>query len=70
MTTIVGNLFGINGVISTDKTVMQNINTLATAAGAWISYDIAEGKWGVVINAPANPVATFDDSNIIVSLCK
>lgn len=65
MTTIVGNLFEINGVISTDKTVMQNLNTIATAAGAWISYDIAEGKWGVVINAPNSVVATFDDSNII-----
>lgn len=61
----IGTLFEINGVISTDKSVMQNINTLCTSAGAWMTYDIAEGRWSVVINRAGASVASFNDSNII-----
>ena len=65
MTTIVENLFAINGVISTDKSVMQNLNALCTAAGAWMTYDISDGKWSVVINRVGSSVASFNDTNII-----
>lgn len=65
MSTIQTNLFTINGVVSTDKSVLQNINTLCTACGAWMTYDIAEGKWAVVINRAGTSVASFNDSNII-----
>jgi len=61
----IGTLFEINGVISTDKSVMQNINTLCTSAGAWMTYDIAEGRWSVVINRAGSSVSSFNDSNII-----
>lgn len=61
----IGTLFEINGVISTDKSVMQNINTLCTSAGAWMTYDIAEGRWSVVINRAGASTASFNDSNII-----
>lgn len=65
MPTIVENLFAINGVISTDKSVMQNLNNLCTSAGAWMTYDISDGKWSVVINSTGSSVASFNDSNII-----
>ena len=65
MTTIFTNVFEINGVISTDKTVLQNLNTLSTAAGCWITYDISEGLWSVIINRAGPSEASFDDSNII-----
>jgi hypothetical protein len=65
MSTIQTNLFTINGVVSTDKSVLQNINTLCTACGAWMTYDIAEGKWAVVINRAGSSIASFNDSNII-----
>lgn len=68
MASILTSTFRINGVISTDKTVVQNINDLCTACGAWATYDIAEGKWSVIINKPGNAVADFDDSNIIGSI--
>jgi hypothetical protein len=61
----IGTLFEINGVISTDKSVMQNINTLCTSAGAWMTYDIAEGRWSVVINRAGASISSFNDSNII-----
>lgn len=65
MSSIINNLFSINGVISTDKTVIQNINEICNAAGCWATYDIAEGVWAVVINQAGSSIASFDDSNII-----
>lgn len=59
------NPFSINGVISTDKTVLDNMQTLCTAAGAWLSYDIALGKWAVIINRSGSSIKSFDDSNIL-----
>lgn len=65
MTTIVSDLFLVNGVIDTSKTVVQNLQTLCAACGCWLSYDIAQGKWAVTINQAGSSVASFDDSNII-----
>lgn len=60
--------FKINGVVDTNQNVMENINRLASAAGCWATFDIAEGKWAVVINQPGTAQASFDDSNIIGSI--
>jgi hypothetical protein len=66
MSTIIPNLYAINGVISTDKTVMQNLNDLCSASSSWLTYDISDGKWSVIINRAGLPTeTTFDDSNII-----
>lgn len=65
MSSFLTNAFNINGVISTDKTVLQNINDLCTACGCWATYDIAQGKWSVIINTTGSAVASFTDSNII-----
>jgi hypothetical protein len=55
----------INGVISTDKTVLQNLNDLCTAASAFLTYDISQGKWAVIINSTGSSVKSYNDSNII-----
>lgn len=69
MSGVLGQPFSINGVISTDRNVLQNINTLCDACGAFMSYDISDGKWAVVINkAETTAVASFDDSTIIGSI--
>lgn len=57
--------YEINGVLSTNKTVLQNIQTLAEASGCFFTFDINTGKWCVVINQPGSSVASFNDSNII-----
>jgi len=57
--------FSINGVLSTDKTVLQNLNDLCTAASAWLTYDISTGRWSVIINRAGTSIASFNDSNII-----
>ena len=56
--------YRINGVLSTDATVMQNMETLSRAAQSWFTYDVTEGKWAVIINTTGNSIASFDDSNI------
>ena len=68
MSTIISSLFNINGVIDTKKNVLANINDICTAVGCWMTYDIAEGQWSVIINRPGTSVASFDDTNIIGSV--
>jgi len=65
MTSIKKNLFQINGLVSTNKTALQNLNDLATAGGAWITYDIVDGKYSVIINRAGTSIASFNDSNIL-----
>ena len=60
--------YQINGVIDTSQSVMKNIEKICSAAGSWLSYDIHEGKWGVVINNSATSVASFNSTNIIGSI--
>jgi hypothetical protein len=65
MTTILNSAFKINGVLDTGETVITNLNKLAQACGCWITYDIHQGKWAVIINQAGSSVASFTDSNII-----
>jgi Putative phage tail protein len=60
--------YNINGILSTDKTVMQNMEALASACNTWIAYDTNEGKWSVVINQAGTSIASFNDSNIVGSI--
>lgn len=62
------NRYQINGVLDTAKPVMENIEKICSAAGSWLSYDIHEGKWGVVVNQTGTSVASFDDTNILGSI--
>ena len=65
MTTLSNATFEINGVIDTGDTILNNLNELCSAGGCWLSYDIAQGKWAVVINKTGTSVASFNDTNII-----
>jgi hypothetical protein len=60
--------YQINGVIDSSQSVMSNIEKICNAAGSWLSYDIHEGKWGVVINNSGTSVASFNDTNILGSI--
>lgn len=55
----------INGVVDTGKNVMANIENIANSAQSWVTYDITQGKWSVVINRPGTSTHSFDDSNIV-----
>ena len=57
--------FQINGIVSTDKTVMQNLDILTGACATWMTYDTNAGQWAVVPNQAGTSIASFDDTNII-----
>ena len=60
--------YRINGVLDTNKSVLQNLEALCSSAGSWLSYDSQTGLWGITINKPGSSVASFNDSNIIGSI--
>ena len=64
MTAYISQYF-IDGVIDTSKSVLENIETLCTASGCWMTWDPAAGQWSVVINAPGASTSSFNDDNII-----
>lgn len=57
--------FEINGVVDTARPVLENINTLATASGVFVTWDPAQGTWSVIKNDVGTSVMSFDDSNIV-----
>ena len=62
---VLDNRYTINGVIQTSGKVMDNINKIAAACGAYVTYDIHEGKWSIIINAPGDAIWSFYGNNII-----
>lgn len=60
-----GDRYQINGLLDTSNNVLANLEKLCLSSGCYLNYDIAAGKWGVVINRDAEPSLDFDDSNII-----
>jgi len=65
---ILPNRFQFNGVVSTDQTVLQNLEMMCRAAGSWLTYDSNRGQWAVIINRAGTSRASFNDSNIIGSI--
>ena len=65
MSTIVPNFFSVNGVIDTNQSVMDNLNTVAATAGAWVTFDTITGRWAVVINRDQAVTKTFTDSDMV-----
>jgi hypothetical protein len=60
--------YKINGLIDTANPVMQSLENICNACGTFLSYDIHQGKWAVIINRAGNAVKDFDNSNIIGSI--
>ena len=64
-TQVLNDQYQINGLIDTAQPVLANLDKLCNAAGSWLSYDIHQGKWGVIINSSGTSIASFSDHNII-----
>lgn len=60
--------YQINGLIDTKKPVLENAESILSAAASWLSYDSHSGMWGVVINKAESSAASFNDSNILGSI--
>ena len=67
MTTF-NNSYEVNGLIDTTNDVMRNMEQLGDSIGAWVTYDIHQGKWSFVLNQTDNPVFAFTESNIVGEL--
>ena len=64
------NLIDINGKIDTSKTILDNLNEIATNSQSFLSWDPTLGQWTVRLNRPVTNIivdrdAHFDDDNII-----
>ena len=58
-------LFTINGLVDTNKTVWDNLENLAAASAAYVTWDPYTEQYGVVINEPGVSIRSFTDDNII-----
>ena len=62
--------FQINGLLDTSRPVKENMDIILQNGGAWLSYDVADGKWRPIpkkalSNEELAQCLVFDDSNII-----
>ena len=57
--------YAVNGLVSTNNKVLDNMDKLAATAGSYITYDVASGKWSVLIQQAVSQSFTFSDHNII-----
>lgn len=56
--------YRINGVLDTDKPVLENIDKIVTACDSWFAYKASTDKWTPIINKDGLN-DTFSDQNII-----
>lgn len=63
--TQISNQFTVNGVIDPTKPVLENLERMAVNSGCWLTYDVYNGKWGVVINQEGESQFSFTDDNIL-----
>jgi len=61
--------FRFDGVIQTDRAVLDNMQNMADCADCLIKYNEITAKWGVIVQSPDYDVAMhIDDSNIISAI--
>ena len=57
--------YTINGLVITSNKVMDNLIKIATASGCYITYDIHQSKWAVIIDQAATSQWSFNSSNLV-----
>ena len=72
-TTVQHSRYQIDGALNTFTTVIDNVNKICQAGGAFFTYNAKQGKFGVVVNRPATAgelanAFVFDDDNITSSI--
>lgn len=61
--------FKFNGTLETNRTVMQNLQDMATCCDCLIKYNEITAKWGVIVQSPAYTAAmNINDSNMISAI--
>ena len=58
--------FKFNGVVNPSRTIMSNLQDMASCCDCLIKYTEVTGKWGVVVQSPSYSISmALNDSNII-----
>jgi hypothetical protein len=58
--------FEFNGLVSTTRTIMQNLQDMASCCDCLLKYSEMFGTWGVIVQTPSYEIAiALNDSNII-----
>ena len=61
--------FRFDGVVDTNKSIMDNLQSMASSCDCLIKYNEITSQWGVVVQSPTYTVAmALTDSNIISSI--
>jgi hypothetical protein len=61
--------FKFNGTLETNRTVMQNLQDMATCCDCLIKYNEITAKWGVIVQSPTYiAVMNINDSNMISAI--
>ena len=61
--------FRFDGVLLTDQTVMENIQTMASCADCLIRYNEITAKWGVIVQTPTySVVMDINNSNMVSAI--
>jgi hypothetical protein len=61
--------FKFNGVIDTNRSIMDNLQDMASCCDCLIKYNEITAKWGVIVQQPTYTVAMdLNDSNIVSAI--
>lgn len=61
--------FRFDGVIDPNRTIMDNIQDMASCCDCLIRYNEIEGKWGAIVQSPTYSIAmALNDSNIVSAI--
>jgi len=61
--------FKFNGVIDTNRTIMDNLQDMASCCDCLLKYNEITAKWGVIVQKPTYTVAmNLNDSNMVSAI--
>lgn len=61
--------FRFDGVLDTNNTIMQNMQSMASCCDCLIKYNEITGQWGVIVQQPTYDVAMdINDSNMVSAI--
>ena len=61
--------FRFDGVVNTDRSIMQNLQDMASSCDCLLKYNEIFGLWGVITQSPTYTIAmALNDSNLVSSI--
>ena len=61
--------FRFDGVLDTNRSIMDNIQDMASCCDCLIRYNEIQGTWGAIVQSPTYSIAmALDDSNIVSAI--